>query len=128
MVAGLATLEACPQFTHMRQFRNFAESDSQQERAETPVRVELGRTRGVIGYFAILGAALCGFASAGAWTIVVAAIALASLSQVEYGHLYRRAAEADMGALGFTTALKSLGNALLASGGAYLGGIILRLI
>ncbi|RUO97828.1 hypothetical protein [Hyphomicrobium sp.] len=97
-------------------------------RADFPVRVGLERTSNVIGYLAILGAAICGYAAVGAWAVLVAALALASLSQAEYGALYRRSAELGLGSLGFSVAMKSLGNALLASGGAYVGGVLLRLL
>lgn len=92
------------------------------------MRVALERTRNVVGYLAILGAAICGYASVGAWAIAISALALASLSQAEYGALYRRTAELGPGSIGFSVAMKSLGHALLASGGAYLGGILLRLL
>ncbi len=96
--------------------------------AEVPVRVALQRTRNMVGYIAILGAAICGYASVGAWAIAISALALASLSQAEYGTLYRRTAELGLSSAGFSVAMKSLGNALLASGGAYLGGVLLRLL
>ncbi|HML30226.1 MAG TPA: hypothetical protein PKE16_15610 [Hyphomicrobium sp.] len=82
----------------------------------------------MVGYIAILGAAICGYASVGAWAIAISALALASLSQAEYGTLYRRTAELGLSSAGFSVAMKSLGNALLASGGAYLGGVLLRLL
>lgn len=112
----------------MRQLSETVESANHSERAEIRARVVLERTRNLVGFIAIFGAVICGYASVGAWTIVIATLALASLSQAEYGALYRRTAELDLGSLGFSVALKSLGNALLASSGAYLGGVLLRLL
>ncbi len=89
------------------------------------MRVALERTRNVVGYIAILGAVICGYASVGAWAIAIAALALAALSQAEYSGLYRRTAELGLDSLGFSVAMKSLGNALMASGAAYLGGALL---
>jgi hypothetical protein len=68
---------------------------------------------------------MCGYASVGPWVIAISALALASLSQAEFGTLYRRTAELGLGSLGFWVAMKSFGNALLASGGAYFGGVLL---
>ncbi len=112
----------------MVQLSNFVESENHSARAELPVRVALARTRNLVGFFAIFGAVSFGDASVGAWAIAISALALASLSQAEYSGLYRRTAELGLGSLGFSVAMKSLGNALLASGGAYLGGILLRLL
>lgn len=104
------------------------ESANHTMRAARPVRVVLERTRNVIGYIAIFGAVICGYASVGAWAIAISALALASLSQAQYSGLYRRTAELGLGSFGFSVAMKSFGNALLASGGAYLGGVLLRLL
>ncbi len=112
----------------MRELSETLESANHSERAELPVRVALERTRNLIGYIAILGAVICGYTSVGAWAIAISALALASLSQAEFSGLYRRSAELGLGSLGFAVAMKSLGNALLASGGAYFGGVLLRLI
>jgi hypothetical protein len=109
----------------MRWLSGSIESANHSARAEIPVRVALERTCNVIGYFAILGAAICGYASVGAWAIAISALALASLSQAEHSDLYRRTAEMGLGSLGFSVAMKSFGNALIASGGAYLGGVLL---
>lgn len=92
------------------------------------MRVVLERTRNLVGFIAIFGAVICGYASVGAWAIVITTLALASLSQAEYGNLYRRTTEAGLGSLGFSVAMKSFGNALLASSGAYLGGVLLRFL
>ncbi len=112
----------------MGQLSKPLESEHHSARAELPVRVALERTRNLVGFIAIFGAVICGYASVGAWAIAISALALASLSQAEYSGLYRRTAELGLGSLGFSVAMKSLGNALLASGGAYLGGVLLRLL
>jgi hypothetical protein len=82
----------------------------------------------MLGFVVVLAAALSGFGGVGIWAVAACAIALASLSYAEHYQLYRRGQE-----LGFTeilrsTTLRSFGNALVAAGGAYAGGILLRLI
>jgi hypothetical protein len=92
------------------------------------VRVELKRGSDVIGVMAIFGAAVSGYASVGAWVAIVAALALASLSQAEHNRLYQHTADLGFGGLGFSFALKSMMNALVASGSAYFGGVLLNLM
>jgi hypothetical protein len=112
----------------MRQYSTAIESGKQDTRAANTVRVALERTRTLIGFIAILGAAISGYASLNPLLVAASAIALAALSQAEYGGLYRRAAELGHGSIGFSVAMRSFANALLASGGAYLGGALIRLL
>ena len=51
------------------------------------------RLVGHLGYLAIFGASLAGYAGLGPWIIAVAAIALASLSRAEHGLTYERGRE-----------------------------------
>ncbi len=82
----------------------------------------------MLGFVAIFAAALSGFVGIGVWAIAACAIALASLSYAEHYSLYRRGQEmGHFDALRSTT-LRSFGNALIAAGGAYACGYLLRLI
>lgn len=82
----------------------------------------------LIAYLAILGAALSGYAGLQPWAIAAAAIALASLSYAEHHRLYRRANEMGFSSLVDGVIVRSFVNALIATGGAYGMGIILRII
>ncbi len=82
----------------------------------------------MLGFLAIFAAALAGFGSVGLWAIAASAMALASLSYAEHFQLYRRGQELGLTEVLRSTALRSFGNALIASGGAYLGGYLLRLL
>ena len=82
----------------------------------------------MFGFLAIFAAALAGFAGVGVWAIAASAIALASLSYAEHFSLYRRGQE--LGHLDALrgTALRSFGNALIAAGGSYACGCLLRIL
>jgi hypothetical protein len=80
----------------------------------------------LIGYLAILGAALSGYAGLQPWAIAAAAIALASLSYAEHHRLYRRANEMGFSSLIDGVILRSFVNALIATGGAYGMGLVFR--
>lgn len=82
----------------------------------------------LIAYLAILGAALSGYAGLQPWAIAAAAIALASLSYAEHHRLYERAEELGLGSLVDGVLLRSFGNALVATGGAYVLGLVLRVV
>ena len=82
----------------------------------------------MLGFLTIFAAALAGFDSVGLWAIAASAIALASLSYAEHFQLYRRGQELGLTEILRSTTLRSFGNALLAAGGAYAGGYLLRLI
>ncbi len=90
-------------------------------------RVSAGGIR-LIAYIAILGAALAGYAGLQPWAIAAAAIALASLSYAEHYRLYHRANEMGFANLVDGVLLRSFGNALIATGGAYGMGLVLRVI
>jgi hypothetical protein len=81
----------------------------------------------MFGFLAIFAAALAGFGDVGVWAIAASAIALASLSYAEHYSLYRRGQElGHLDALRSTT-IRSFCNALIAAGGAYACGYLLRL-
>ena len=82
----------------------------------------------MLGFLAIFSAALSGFGGLGIWAIAACAIALASLSYAEHYQLYRRGQELGHTDALRSTAVRSFANALIAAGGAYLGGVLLRLI
>ena len=82
----------------------------------------------MLGFLAIFAAALSGFGGLGIWAIAACAIALASLSYAEHYQLYRRGQELGLTDALRSTAVRSFVNALIAAGGAYLGGVLLRLI
>lgn len=84
--------------------------------------------RSVFAYLAILGATLSGYAGVQPWAIAAAAIALASLSYAEYGRLYRRGQEVGLSEVVDSVILRSFLNALIAAGGAYGLGWLLRII
>jgi hypothetical protein len=82
----------------------------------------------MVAYLAILGAALCGYAGVGPWALALSAIALASISQMQYATIYKRARDLGHSEAAFSTSLQSFGNALVASGSAYAMGLVLRII
>jgi hypothetical protein len=81
-----------------------------------------------LGYLAVFGAALGGYAGLGPWVIAVAAIALASVSRAQYSDLYERGRDLGLLRIIDTVMLHSFVNALLAAGIAYGGGWLLRII
>ncbi len=84
--------------------------------------------RKLIAYIAILGSALAGYAGLPLWAIAAGAIALASLSYAEHHRLYDRANEMGFSSLVDGVLLRSFANALVAAGGAYGLGVVLRVI
>lgn len=82
----------------------------------------------MLGFSAILAAALSGFGGMGVWTVAACAIALASISYAEHYQLYRRGQELGLTEALRSTVLRSFFNAVVASGGAYAGGVLLRLL
>jgi hypothetical protein len=82
----------------------------------------------LLGYLAIFGSSLAGYAGLGPWIIAVAAIALASVSRAQYADLYERGRDLGLVHIIDSTMLRSLGNALVAAGVAYVGGWALGLI
>jgi hypothetical protein len=82
----------------------------------------------MLSFVVILAAALSGFGGVGIWAAAACAIALASLSYAEHYQLYRRGQELGLADSLRSTVLRSFINALVASGGAYLGGVLLRML
>lgn len=92
------------------------------------MRVAAKRAWDVLGFISIFAASVAGFAGVGIWAIAACAIALASTSYAEHHALYRRGQELGLTELTRATVLRSFGNGLLASGGAYACGYLLRLL
>jgi len=82
----------------------------------------------VLGFIPIFAASVAGFANVGIWAVAARAIALASTSYAEHHALYRRGQELGLTDLTRATAVRSFGNGLLASGGAYACGYLLRFL
>ena len=82
----------------------------------------------MLGFLAIMVVALCGLAGAPAWTVLVAAISLASLSYARHYVLFRRAANVGMQDEIDQTLVRSLLNALVASTMAYGCGLVFRVL
>jgi hypothetical protein len=83
---------------------------------------------GSLGYLAVFGAALAGYAGLGPWVIAVAAVALASVSRAQYADLYERGRDLGLISIIDSAMLRSFGNALVAAAVAYGGGWLLKLI
>lgn len=96
--------------------------------ANSRARVAADKRRNVFGYIAILGATLSGYAGLQPWAIAAAAIALASLSYAQYGQLYKRAQDLGFSDIADGVMLRSFLNALIAAGGAYGMGWLLRVM
>lgn len=82
----------------------------------------------MLAYVAILSAAVAGYAGLPPWTIAAAAIALSSLSYAQHYRLYKRGQEMGLSSVIDSTLVRSIVNATLATGGAYFGGWVLRLM
>lgn len=82
----------------------------------------------MLGFLAVFAAAVSGFAGLGIWAAVACAIALASLSYAEHYQLYRRGQEMGLTEVLRGTVVRSFANALIASGGAYAAGLLLRVL
>ena len=81
----------------------------------------------MLGFLAIFGAAMAGYAGSQPWVIAGAAIALMSLSYAEHYALYRQAQERGEAELLQSVTLGSAFNALAATSLAYGCGLFLRL-
>jgi hypothetical protein len=79
-------------------------------------------------FLSILLVVFCGLVAAPMWSVLVAAIALASLSYARHFVLFRRAADLGMQDEIDRTLLGSLVNALAASAVAYSCGMVLRVL
>jgi hypothetical protein len=82
----------------------------------------------MLGFLTIFAAALAGFGGLGMWAIAAAAIALASFSHSEHQQLYRRGHVLGLTEALRATVVRSFINALIATGGAYGCGALLRLL
>jgi hypothetical protein len=82
----------------------------------------------MLGYFTILVSALCGLTGAPAWSVLMAAIALSSISYARHTPLFRRAGDLGMQTAIDQTLIASLFNGLLAAGSAYGCGVVLRVL
>jgi hypothetical protein len=96
--------------------------------AASDVRVAAERGADVLGFTSIFAASVAGYAELGIWAVAACAIALASASYAEHHQIYRRGQELGLSHVTRAAALRSFGNGLLAAGGAYLGGWLLRLL
>jgi hypothetical protein len=81
-----------------------------------------------IGYLAVFGSALGGYAGLGPWIIPGAAIALASISYGEHLRAYARGRELGMHAIIDSVMVRSVCNAVVASAVAYGFGWFMRVI
>lgn len=82
----------------------------------------------VIGYLAIFGASLAGYAGVGPWAVVVGAIALASVSRAQHSELYDQGRGLGLARVIDAVMLRSFGNALIAAGIAFGAGLTLRVL
>jgi hypothetical protein len=82
----------------------------------------------MLGYLAILVSAMCGLIAAPAWSVMVAAIALSSISYARHQPLFRRAGDLGMQPAIDQTLVASLINGLLAAAAAYGCGVSLRVL
>jgi len=82
----------------------------------------------MIGFIAIFGAALSGFAGVGIWAVAAAAIALAALSQARFGALYKRADSLGLRSQAQPFLLISALNAVATTAIAYVAGVGLQYI
>ena len=82
----------------------------------------------MLGFLAILAVGLCGLLAAPAWTVLLAAVALATISYARHQMLFRRATDLGMQDAIDQTLLASLLNGLLAGAAAYGCGAVLRFL
>jgi hypothetical protein len=82
----------------------------------------------MLAYLAIVGASLAGYAGLPPWTMAATIIVLSSISYVEHGRSYERARNLGLFEIVDAVMLRSVLNAVLASGVAYGFGCLLRLI
>ena len=86
------------------------------------------RTFPMLAYLTILTASIAGLAGGPPWVIAATAIMLSSLSYLRYGHLYERGRDAGLFSLVDETVVRSIFNAVVATGSAYGFGWLLRII
>src|SRR5262245_37369311 len=84
--------------------------------------------RSVLAFLSILLVAFCGLAAAPIWSVLIAAIALATISYARHHLLFRQAADLDLQVQIDYTLIGSLVNGLAASTVAYGCGAVLRFL
>jgi hypothetical protein len=82
----------------------------------------------MLGLFSLLTVALCGLLAAPGWSVIVAGLALATLSYTRHHLLFRRASDLGMQRAIDETLVGSLINGLAASAVAYGCGVGLRFL
>ncbi len=82
----------------------------------------------MLSFLIIFGAALAGYAGVAPWAIGAAAMGLASKSYADRYQLIRRANEMGLSDAVEGTLAGSLMNAIVASGAAYAGGVLIHLM
>lgn len=82
----------------------------------------------LLGYLAVFGSSLGGYAGLGPWVIAVAAIALASISYGEHARTYERGREFGIYEIVDSTTVRSVCNAVIASAAAYAFGWLMRTV
>jgi hypothetical protein len=82
----------------------------------------------MIAYLAILASTISGLAGLGLWSVTLTALALFSLSQSEYGSVYKRANSLGHGDALYATVAQSAFNAVAATSAGYAFGWLLKLI
>ena len=82
----------------------------------------------MLAYFAILISAICGLTAAPVWSVIIAAIALSSISYARHQSLFGRAGDLGMQRAIDATLLASLFNGVLAAAAAYGCGVALRFL
>jgi len=112
----------------MRELDRTRDSNEVRFIAATNVHVAAKRTYPLIGFIALFGACLSGYAGLGPWLIILTASTLAIASRGKYDALYERGKALHLSEALLTTALKSFGNGLAASLACYLAGLLLRII
>ena len=82
----------------------------------------------MLGFFAIFGASLAGYAGMGPWVIAAGFLALASISRFEHASAYERGRELGLHGVIDAVMLRSLLNGMIACGAAYGFGWLMRAI
>jgi len=82
----------------------------------------------MLDFLLIFGAALCGFVHAPLWVVLAASGGLFAMSYARHHRVYDRGLQLGMGGLMARAALSSGWNAVAASGMAFGGGMVVRLL
>jgi hypothetical protein len=111
----------------MARFQQQADSVDTAISRSSPVRVAARWVLDMIAYLAILSTALAAFAGAPLWVVAPSALVLLTLSLVEHRKLSGRFAAIGANQMLEMATWQSAGNALMATGGAYVLGCIIRI-